>query len=714
MNIIRQYIEKSTYFLFTTYFSRGLRMATAMILSGMVGVLTNQIALGLLSFSGALVAGIGDSPGTLRHKKNTQLLGAFFYTLVAFITFLLRPFPIIMGFWIAICTFFFSMFFIYGSRAVNVGTASLLSLCYSVNHIQTIDNVWTHTGAMLFGILIYAFVSLLLWRIRPYRIIEQTISTNLRNLADYVNLLNQVEEDIHSQNKLLNKIFDKKTQIHQNHEDIRELLLKLRFNAKGFSTRGRRMTLIFIALVDLYENLIALQIEHTILQKTLDDSGLQKSFSENLMQIHHALNQLSWAITLDQKPNLDWNEEKLQQFLTQIRSYCQNNEELETQVSEPIQLFFDNISMQIFNIQKIITGNIETEDTSEDLQLDQFTRHYRYDWSTLKANLNLNSTIFRHALRVSSASILAYICALYFEINYFSWILLTIILILKPVFGNTRNFAIQRIVGTIIGCLIAFGLIHITDNTLILSVFITICIIGAYSFIPINYKIGVGFLSVFVILMMFIEQGGVIVNVYHRIGGTSIAVLLSFVMSYIFLPTWEHQKFPAELLKLFKSDKQYFALNIQSLQQSKDADITAIKLARKEVLLNITNVSGIFQRMLAEPKLSKEYRSLAYDLVTLFNLLSSRIAALRTSQIHDYQFSKEENNLINYLQKSLTIIEQLLEGQEFSTTAHVKKKDIFTTNSHHIITHNLQELKNISTQIIKKIRKISQCEEWKN
>lgn len=59
------------------------------------------------------------------------------------------------------------------------------------------------------------------------------------------------------------------------------------------------------------------------------------------------------------------------------------------------------------------------------------------------------------------------------------------------------------------------------------------------------------------------------------------------------------------------------------------------------------------------------------------------------------------------------MIEKLLNGQDFSTTPHVKKQEVFTTESHHIITHNLQELKNISIQIIKKIRKISQCEEWK-
>ena len=102
------------------------------------------------------------------------------------------------------------------------------------------------------------------------------------------------------------------------------------------------------------------------------------------------------------------------------------------------------------------------------------------------------------------------------------------------------------------------------------------------------------------------------------------------------------------------------------------------------------------------------------DATIISNIETGALIAYNRAFFEMTKFSKEENNLINYLQKSLTIIEQLLEGQEFITTAHVKKKDIFTTNSHHIITHNLQELKNISTQIIKKIRKISQCEEWKN
>lgn len=54
-------------------------------------------------------------------------------------------------------------------------------------------------------------------------------------------------------------------------------------------------------------------------------------------------------------------------------------------------------------------------------------------------NLNFKSNIFRHSLRVSVALLAGYIISLFFNIGHSYWILLTIVVILKPAYSLTKK-----------------------------------------------------------------------------------------------------------------------------------------------------------------------------------------------------------------------------------------------------------------------------------
>ncbi len=696
-----------------------------------IGILFNRLDIGVLASSGALVAGIGDNPGTIKIKLYTQSIGAVFYFLVVLISQLLLPYTshvVSFGLWVTFSGFFFSLLFIYGSRAVSISTSALLCIVYACS-FQSHD-IFTNTLAMMSGVVFYGIVSLGLWRIQPYRVIEQKLSENIKQLGEYTDLLYHyflIKSNSPGKKQKLNdiliKIFEKQEKIHATHEDIRENLFRLRINAKSFSAKGRRMTLIFSALIDLYEQLISLNIQDDKLIYSLEKSGLKQDFTTGLLNMRLILDGINWSINLHKKVTITIDTSLLTKFKEHILNIENGSvacRDVNVHALKHVRFIFRSFYKQTQIIKSIINGNFNNEKTTyEDLQLEKFTQEYNYNFTTLKANLNLRSNIFRHALRVSMAILLSYFICIALEIKYFSWVYLTIILILKPVYGNTKNYAIQRLQGTAAGAVITLLLLLLTQNVYVITFLTVICIVGAYSFIPINYKVGVAFVTIFVILLIFLEHQGSDnwINIYHRLGGTAIAVIIAFILSFLFLPTWEYKILPTLISKLLNYNLNYFKKLTFNLQHEDKLSDTEVKLARKDVLLGTSNLSSSFQRIISEPSLSKDYKSDIYNIQTLINLLSTRISALRTYTFTSQKntITETDNRLIQLIEQTLTNCISLIQNRNPGEESNWQEEEFnLNLNNQSLNTYQLKEIYILSQQIYNYVKKLKEFHEWKN
>ena len=121
--------------------------------------------------------------------------------------------------------------------------------------------------------------------------------------------------------------------------------------------------------------------------------------------------------------------------------------------------------------------------------------------------------------------------------NY--WIMLTIVIIMKPGFALTRQRNGWRLTGTVIGC-VALLLFNLTDSPEILfAVLLAACIMGN-SLVQLNYMASAIFNTLFVVLVFhFVSPGTVSMSVIgERAIDTLIGCALALVCSYI-LPWWE-------------------------------------------------------------------------------------------------------------------------------------------------------------------------------
>src|ERR1700694_4040581 len=176
------------YFFYSQAFSDGIRAALAILLPALAGLYLGYFELGLTISLGAMCVSLTDAPGPLLHRRNGMLFCTGFAFLVAVITGFAQRNIVTMGLEVALVSFFFSMFNVYGNRATSVGNAAILIMILTMERPIPPAQILPHASLILAGGLFYTFLSLLLHTIRPYRIAQRALGDCIREIATYLSI----------------------------------------------------------------------------------------------------------------------------------------------------------------------------------------------------------------------------------------------------------------------------------------------------------------------------------------------------------------------------------------------------------------------------------------------------------------------------------------------------------------------------------------------
>ena len=111
-----------------------------------------------------------------------------FAFIVALLTAVCRTNPYLLGLEIALVTFFFSMFVVYGARATGVGNAAILMMILTIDTPLEGREIILHAVYIVAGGLFYLTFSLLLFTLRPYRHAQRALGDCIREIADYLSI----------------------------------------------------------------------------------------------------------------------------------------------------------------------------------------------------------------------------------------------------------------------------------------------------------------------------------------------------------------------------------------------------------------------------------------------------------------------------------------------------------------------------------------------
>jgi len=239
---------------------------------------------------------------------------------------------------------------------------------------------------------------------------------------------------------------------------------------------------------------------------------------------------------------------------------------------------------------------------------------------TVRANLTLRSTAFRHALRLAAALALATAVYRLTGLPRGYWFPMTALLVLKPEYRETFVTGITRIAGTLAGAAVASALVGVLgDHPAILWSLLLFFVWSGYTIFRANYALFTVSITGYVVVLLQVAAGttGPMVAAYRALD-TALGGALALLV-YRVWPTWEAGR-ARDLLAQFgdalASDARLVlgmyvnpaTWNAVALQQSR----AAARLARSNAEASVT-------RMLGEPDSARALdASLATSLLAAF------------------------------------------------------------------------------------------------
>lgn len=615
------------HFLFSQYLADGVRITLEIILPAVICSQFGRLDLGITISLGALCVSISDAPGPVKHKRNGMLYCNIFIFLMALLTGFFNNSILLLGLLIIFSSFFFTMFSVYGNRAASIGTAALLVMILRMTHTADIVNTFTDSVLILAGGTWYMFLALLFYRLTPYRPAQRSLGECIHETAKYLRIkadLYDIQKDPDDQYK---KLVAQQVVVNDQQEQVRELLYKNRELLKESIYSGRLLVLTFVDLIDLYEYIIATWYDYNAMRGKSSSPEILAEISIIIKKIANELDNIGFAIqsnsTYKKKYDIIPGLTKLK---LKIDEEIQKNKS--ALIFKKVLVNLRNVGLRVEGLSNYFGGNFSNRELRSNNYYSKFVSHQKIDGTIFKNNLTLKSSVFRHSLRMMITCAVGYTIAKLLPHGQHSyWLLLTIIVILKPGFSLTKQRNFERFTGTFAGGLIGLLLLVFVHDRTILFVVIIFFMIGTYTFQRVNYIVMVIFMTPY-ILTLFNLLGLPFVSVAEeRLLDTAIGSFLSFMASYFLFPHWESNQLTNYMMSVLEANISYLK-KLTDIIIGKQNSLLDYKLVRKNVFLSTANLSASFNRMLSEPKNKQRNSREIYQFVVLNNVLSSNIAGL--------------------------------------------------------------------------------------
>ncbi|WP_199139636.1 FUSC family protein [Pedobacter sp. ASV12] len=630
--MLQQPVRNIQDFLLSTYFADGLRITFGVLCPSLVLAQFGMLQYGMTLSLGALCISVVDSPGPIVHRRNAMLVTTLLLFVISIVVGLTNKSVYFTGTLLVICSFIFSMFFLYGARAASVGTSVLLIMVLSIDDVRPWQQVIFYAMLVFAGSIWYTLLSYFMYRIRPYRLVQQTLSDSILEVAEFLRAKAKFYHQNTNYEKNYAELLQLQVDVHEKQEEVREVLFKTREFVRESTPEGRFLLLVFVDMVDLFEQVMSTYYNYKQLHEQFDSAGILPRYERVINKIAVSLDEIAFALKSGGTPSLAHrlveDVAKLKAAITEMESNSeQKYNTLGLIALKNIEVNIENIVGRVKTINSYFNKSEKKKLTKREIDVEKFVTRQSFDAKLLLDNLTFSSSTFRHSLRVAIVMLIGFVVAKSLDFAHSYWILLTILVISKPGFSLTKERNYQRLIGTVVGAFIGMGILVYIHDKHTLFVILLICMIGSYSFQRKNYVVSVLFMTPYILVLFdFLGMGSLSIareRIYDTLIGSGIALLAS----YSLFPNWEHEKLKEAMIEIIAANTKYFE-QVTLLYFEESPNLTNYKLARKGVYVSSSNLSSLFQRMFSEPKSKQLYIQELHQFTVLNHLLSSYTATL--------------------------------------------------------------------------------------
>ena len=614
-------------FIYSHYFYLGLRVAIGLVGLTLLTLEISDSTTAMTVCIGALCTTLMDMPSPLRHKLNEMLASVLLCSAVTLLISLCGPVHWLLLTVLVLVSFLASMMVVYGKKSMPLQLAALFIMTMSMEHQMTWQQSFHHAGLFMLGGLIYlAYAMAIAWVLR-HRIKQQVLAEALFELAAYIDIKADFYDTRFNLTEQFNKLVRHQSILADRQQASRDLILRSHKNSKDAI-----VVQVHVCMLDLYELILSTHTDYALLRQHLADSDVLTSLHDLAYKAARDIESVAYAVT------------RKRASYAQI-SYDKEWDDIEAEIArlqakgDGAQEALATLRAQRNKIRAILKMigelHLATQKVYADVpfwsgaDMAPFLSQQKYELKTLLSNLRLDSPVFRFALRVSMAISVGLLIGHWLPYAAHSyWIVLTIVIILRPTFSMTRQRRADRIIGTIIGCVITAIVIRFVHSNIVLMAILFLSIVATPTFIYLRYRYTAIAVSLMILLQMHLVAPSNPNLVSERLIDTLIGAAVATVFSFV-LANWEYQSLPRLVRQVLNVNLSYMQASFELLQ-GKCFDDFAYRIERKRLMDSLAALSSALVRMLDEPA-SKQRAVEDINLFIVQNyLLVAHVAALRS------------------------------------------------------------------------------------
>lgn len=624
-------IRKLLQFVKSIGFSRAIRVTIAVSLPVLLGLQFGYVEIGLALGFGAFWSSPSDVSGSFRHKQNGILISAALATLVSFIgghlhydTWLTLPVLGVLSFSIAFLS-------VFGFRASLISLSGLLALAVSLALEPKTLQIYQFALLIGLGGLWYLLLTHIWHRINSKAETEEFLTETYLLTAEFLETRGKLIDPKEDRDKLQSQLLHLQRKLTENHETLREILILTRRNS-GWSNYQNKRLLIFTQLIEMLETATANPVDYDRMNRLFNEHPQYiKRFQALIFEMAKQLRLISESGNDKRKlPKSDPIKQCFKDVKLDIASL---RESLYFDEYFMLHNFLDYQEKQFAKLKRIkwLLGDPDTLNMEfiDRKVAERFVATPDYDPRLLLRNFSFKSTIFRHSVRLAVTVMIAYTLGSLFSFQNPHWVLLAVIVIMRPGYGLTKNRAKDRLIGTLIGGVIATVLVLLIHNPILYGAMGMISMVIALALLQKNNQVSAMFITLTIAFIYAILQPDILNLIKFRMFDTFLGAGLSYAAILWLWPSWEFVEIKDHIKKSITANINFLD-KITDYYLHKGTLPTSYNIARKEAFLETSNLSSAFQRMTQEPKSKQRETDKTYELVVLNHTLLTALASLST------------------------------------------------------------------------------------
>ena len=666
------YIKQYKSFINSHYLNGAIRITVGITLPAILLSQSNNLAAGVSLSIGAMCVGNTDNPGPIHHRRNGMIACVLIIFLVTLVVGLASASPILTGLLVLIFCFVFAFMSVYGARAASIGVNALLVMVLNIDRRHTALESLITASYVLAGGVWYTILSLLLYSFRPYKLVQQAIGDCVQASAGYLRIKAAFYERETDYDEDYRQLLESQVDIHAKQDLVRELLFKTRSIVQESTHVGRVLMMIFLDIIDLFERIMTSQQDYRMLHRFFDGTTLMQDCRRLILDLAAELDEIGIAIMSGKRSvedgGLPASIREVRARLNRYRDEHRTPENAEAFASlSNILDSIEDLSLRLHTLHGYTTYDRKlSRNIQAEVDVEEFVAHTEVDKKLILENLNFRSDAFRHAVRMSIATLAGYITSSFLPGKHGYWILLTIIVIMKPVYSLTKQRNYERLVGTLGGGLLGFVILYFIKDQTVLFVLMILFMIMTYVFIRTKYLIAVIMMTPYVLFVFHLLYPTDFRSILtDRVIDTAIGSVIAGIASLVLVPTWEHERITDLMTAALNANIAYFK-DVAGAYLGKPVTIHQFKLSRKNAFVALANLSDALARMLSEPRRKQKSITEMHQFVVSNHMLTSHIATLAyymhpyAARYADVSYQPVVDDIVCRLEQTVDVLEDRL------------------------------------------------------